>query len=584
MRKGRLLVPLIALLILACGPLSGDSTPQTAELPSPRPGQGRCGDDVCDGPENAQNCPEDCSPAEPAGTDLADVCSNPNPHRAVVSKELLEWHDWLADGGFEEGKTDVAFFDHPASGLARAPGERSQAAAHTGSWGYAITAGPGEGVTFSVKSYVEKGEDIRFSFWARSLKGEITLEPMVFWVTGEDAFGQPTRANAVTVGPEWTQVRFVTETTKGIRYALLSVEVGPDTTLHIDDVQVELPLWRMAEYTAPSRTVGGIPVPPQPAAPVHFTFLIHIEDPALITTNRAYFEQKTAVFRELARIFHEHGGFLTIQPEQDWPQAAEAGFHPGLLAELARDYGVIYSTHTHGPACRDQAGVPRSSNDCNAQPEWDRATDGDDIIQYVGNLRDLLATASGTPVTDHNGNFDFVQAGRFAEIPMLTWSAYKNFGNQRTYDRLIVNPWRPGQGNANRDIETFLTHHPDTEIIYVPGWGQALTRHHERALTRLRPMLSQFISHADPDRVNTFYPILHVDHFHARDYSTDYVAYDERTGEATYSDEFLQHLGYWDSLLTELIDPLVAEGYLQWTSLPEMGELYLEWERDCGVR
>jgi hypothetical protein len=27
-----------------------------------------------------------------------------------------------------------------------------------------------------------------------------------------------------------------------------------------------------------------------------------------------------------------------------------------------------------------------------------------------------------------------------------------------------------------------------------------------------------------------------------------------------------------------VIDPLVAAGYLEWTSLPEMGELYLAWE------
>jgi hypothetical protein len=97
-------------------------------------------------------------------------------------------------------------------------------------------------------------------------------------------------------------------------------------------------------------------------------------------------------------------------------------------------------------------------------------------------------------------------------------------------------------------------------------------------------MLSQVIYHADPGRVNTFYALTHADHFHASDYSADYVAYDEATGQVTYSSEFLQDLQYWNDLLTELIDPLVAEGYLQWTSLPEMGELYAEWERDCGLR
>ena len=71
--------------------------------------------------------------------------------------------------------------------------------------------------------------------------------------------------------------------------------------------------------------------------------------------------------------------------------------------------------------------------------------------------------------------------------------------------------------------------------------------------------------------------------FQASDQSADYITYDAQTGEPEYSAEFLQDLGYWDSLLTELVDPLVAEGYLQWATIPEMGELYLQWERDCGL-
>jgi hypothetical protein len=478
----------------------------------------------------------------------------------------------------------VVISDHSTGALDRAAAERTQSAARTGSWGYAITAGPGEGVNFSAKAYVEKGEEIRFSFWARSLSGEISLRPVVYWVENEGQLDQYSLSGPVSVGSEWTQVSFGAETLISIEYALLSIEVGPDTTLHVDDVQVEMPLWRVAEVQGPSRVVGGIPVPIDPVAPVNISFLIHIEDPEVIQINEAYFQQKSAVFSELARIFYEHGGFLTIQPEQDWPLAAEAGYYPGLLAELANEYNVVYSTHTHGPNCLDDAGVPRSANDCNSHPEWDQPIDTGSVIEYVRNLRDLLNTASGTQVLDHNGNFTFVESSRYSEIPMLTWSAYKNFNTQRTYDRLINNPWRPGQGNANRDIETFLAHDPDSEIVYIPGFGQALTRHHERALTRLRPMISQFIRYADPERVNTFYAVLHVDHFYSRADNPDYISWDEGTGQITYSAEFRQHLQYWDDLLTELIDPLAEKGYLQWTSLPEMGELYRQWENSCGLR
>jgi hypothetical protein len=602
---------ILILSVLACnfgGVAKFAAIPTSAPAPTQPGGPvGRCGDGVCDGPENAQNCPRDCAettatpiptsaPGQTAGApgardDLA--CRNPNPHHAVVTEELLDFYDVLNDGGFETGEAAVVLNDHPTGTFNRAKVERIPAAARTGSYGYAVTAGPDEGITFSIKAYIEKGEDSRYSIWVRSPGGEVTIRPLVYWVMlqlspdgamvkGE--LGQPFRAEPVTVGPEWTQIRFVAENIKNVAYALFSLEVGPNTTLHLDDAQVESRLWRMAEYAGSSRTVGGIPVPPEPVAPVHISFLMHIEDPSAIQTNETYFQIKSAVFREMTRIFYEHGGFLTIQSEQDWPMAAEAEFAPGLLAELANGYNVHYSTHTHGPKCRDDKGVLRSNVDCAQHPEWDKNLNDDDVIEYVRNLSDLITDASGTPVTDHNGNFEFTQASRYAEIPMLTWSAYKNHNTQRTYDRLINNPWRPGEGNANADIENFLTHHPDTDIVYIPGWGQALTRHHERVTRRLRPMVSQFIRFADPNRVNTFYALLHVDHFYSREGNRDYIAYDEATGEVTYSKEFQQHLQYWDNMLTELIDPLIEEDYLQWTSLPEMGELYLEWEAACAGR
>jgi hypothetical protein len=559
--------------------------------------QGRCGDGVCEGPENANNCPVDCleqatTPA-PSGQ-AASACENPNPRRAVVSQELLEWHDWLDDGGFEEGRTEVVLSDYPQGGLARAKVERAAVAARTGSFGYVIDAGQGEGVTFSVKSYVEKGEDIRFSFWARSPQGQVSIQPKIQWVEMEAKPGEPPETYLAditwTIGNDWTQVSFVTDNTVIYRYGLLSIEVGPNTVLHIDDVQVEFPNWRMAEYSGDSRVVGGIPVPPEPVAPVHMTVLIHIEDPPQAQMNEKYFQQQTAIMRELARVLHEHGGMLTIQPEEDWPMGAEV-FDPGLLGELAETYGVVYSTHTHGPHCRDAEGRLRSYTDCNINKDsagWDQTPNDYEypyVTEYVSNLRELISRVSGTEVTDHNGNWEFDQASRLSEVGVKTWSAYKAWRTQRTYDVLINNPWRPTECNADADIDTFLTHDPSTEVIYIPGWGQAITRHQERLLTRMRPLVSQFIRYADPERVNTFYVVTHVGTFHAREAEDEdtYIAYDPRTGKLTYSAEFQQDLQYWDQMLTELIDPLVEQGYLEWTSLPEMGELYLEWEENCGL-
>ncbi|HEY69485.1 MAG TPA: hypothetical protein G4O08_02760 [Anaerolineae bacterium] len=576
----------ISLICLAVLSLSACGTPSTTTPPpqtSP-PTENRCGDGVCDGPENTQNCPQDC-PATVDTPPTSEVCQLPNPQHAVISEDLEVFRDILTDGSFESGEQGIAISSHSTLPLTLAEVSRSQDAARSGSWGYELHAGPSQGALFSVQAYVDKGETIRFSFWARSLNGVVSVQPVVLWDPDEPMAGTPPRQNAVEVGSDWTRISLVTDTKSSLSGTILwGLEVGPNADLYIDDASVEIPFWAMAPSGTDTRIVGGIPVPLEPTAPVHFTFVIHIEDPNTLQTAEDYFQKQTAIMRELARIMHTHGGFLTIQPEQDWAQGAEAGFHPGLLAELARDYGVVYSTHTHGPNCIDPQGVPRSASDCNSNPDWDSNTDVDDEVEYVRNLRDVLSDASGTSVTDHNGNFDFPHADRFSEIPMLTWSVYKNFNYQRTYDLLINNPWRPGLGNANEDVENFLTHHPDTPIVYIPGWGQAITSHPDRLLERLQPMLSQFIHYADPDRVNTFYAITHVGHYYSRTGDPNYLVYDPNSGEVIHSAEFEQHLQYWDDLLTALVDPLVEQGYLEWTSLPEMGELYLAWEAACAAQ
>jgi len=69
----RLVVPVIALILLALAcnmeqaptPTSAPATIQPPTFTPPSGSGGRCGDGICDGPENAANCPEDC-PADDA--------------------------------------------------------------------------------------------------------------------------------------------------------------------------------------------------------------------------------------------------------------------------------------------------------------------------------------------------------------------------------------------------------------------------------------------------------------------------------------------------------------------------------------
>jgi hypothetical protein len=535
-------------------------------------GTGRCGDGVCEGPETSVNCPEDCG-----GTEAV------NPLRAVVSEEILTWRDWLTDGGFEEGTEAVELLDPPAAGLRRASVERTSEAARSGSYGMRIDAEPGEGIVFALRAEIEKGEATRCTFWARSPGGATTLAVSVLEVESSgDVAERPlyTPSEAFVIGEDWTQVRFAFGNTRGVAYALFAIDVGPNQRIDIDDASIGAEAWAPPEAGRFERTVGGIQVPLEPVAPFRFNVLIHIEDPRMITQNEAYFLEKTTVFTELARVLHEHGGFLTIQPEEDWPMAA-LRFAPETLSDLARNYSVVYSTHTHGPACIDDEGRLRSNqdcNDCHGCAGWTTVeTDTDPYTpEYVGALRDLISEVSGVDVSDHNGNFHYENASALAEVGVSTWSAFKDHNTQSTFDQLFTNPWRPTPCDAIESPEIFQRHDPDSKIIFVPGWGQAITRHPERIHERLAAMLGRVLWYADPERVNTFYIVTHVDHY--RSDGEPYIEVDPETGAVTLHDAFLRDLGYWEETLSELIDPLVAEGYLTWTSLPEIGELFTAWE------
>jgi len=558
---------------------------------------GYCGDGVCEGPETAALCPQDCGAAvAPAGTLASGTPASgtlpsglvPNPVRAVISEDLLEWRDGLEDGGFEEGTACLTLLDLAGS-LTRASVVRSKETARSGAWGLKVVAGAGQGIVLGLRTTIEKGEDVRFSLWARSSGGAVSVPVRVLGV--EKIGAAPTTLYTLperfAVGSDWTRLEFAIDNRRGLEYAILALDVGANTTLLIDDAMAEGTQWRMADPVDGGRIVGGVNVPAESVAPVHFAIVIHIEDPSLLQQQEAYFLEVTAIFTEMARILHEHGGFLTIQPEEDWAMGAQR-FAPTALADLARDFGVVYSTHTHGPNCIDPDGRPRSVEDCNRSDRlagWTPSVEGccdSTVPVYVDNLQELLSTVSGIEVSDHNGNWEYTNPNALGAVGVETWSAFKSNQTQRTFDALLSNPWRPSAVSARDNPSEFLVHDPATQVVYIPGWGQSLTQNLERVSARLAPIASQFIRFADPERINTFYVVTHVGHFESDD-GTEYIHVDEASGRLTYSAAFLRDLKYWDVALTEIIGPLVAEGYLQWTSLPEMGRLYVEWERQYGA-
>lgn len=511
-----------------------------------------------------------------------EVCSLPNPVRASLYDEVYEWVDVYTDGGFETGEAVVRIEEdsqHPGRPLAtmtiNADGARS------GDNGVVIESGPGQGGFFNVLALVDKGVEVRYSLWVRSPVGPAAVRPIVIF---ENQGGNPIGAtdntivgDPVPIAPDdgWVQVELIHHSTGNFSFASFGLMLQPNMVLHVDDVAIAPPMWQVPDIDGETRDVGGIQVPVEPIAPVHFSVLIHIEDPQELVRTETLFDRYATVFEELAAILDDHDGFLTIQPELELLLGAEA-FSSDLISRLTSEYNVVYSTHTHGPKCVDGDGNPHGNQECDEHAdEWTFEYEAADVIAYIGERVSQYTTAAGPQVSDHNGNWDFEDWSHFSNIGIRTLSAFKNGSTQSSFDTLFTNPWRPSHHSAVDDPEHFFDHNPSVSVIYLPGVGATVSKYDARVQEEVSRYAANFIALADPDRVNTFYIVTHVDHFFSLIEGMDPDDYIQ-------TDEFQDHLDYWDQLFEELIDPLVAQGYLQWSSLPQMGDAFVAWEDRCA--
>ncbi len=516
------------------------------------------------------------------GGGVNPACSDPAPIRYDdIRVDLQELLEVLVDGSLENGQTELRIKASPHEpNLADV--QTVPAAGRTGQLGLLVQAGPSHGADISVRALVDKGYTNVYSMWIRSPDGPTDIVPVL---TYENALGDPlgdaVLGQAVTVGNNWTEVTLSDYAMENFDWAQFGLVVGATTVLHIDDFSVKVPVWKAPTITGDTRTVGGIEVPAEPIAPVYFTVLIHLEDPQELLTNETFYRRKTAVFEEIAAILHAHGGALVIQPELEWTEGAET-FWPGVAADFATNYDVTYSTHTHGPACVDDQGVPHGNKSCAANPNWSKTITDEDILEYITTRVQAFETASGTSVTDHNGQWDWASFYQVEQAGILTVTAYKY--DQRSFDTLLTNPWRPSETPPKTDPDGYLVHNPQGPVIYLPGVGQSVTKYDARLYEEVSRYMAQYIAMADPNRVNTTYILGHVDQFYSLEglSTEEYLSYDPVSQTVVKSAEFEAHVQYWDDLMTNLIEPLVQEGYLQWATTAEMGQAFVQWEQACG--
>ncbi len=268
-----------------------------------------------------------------------------------------------------------------------------------------------------------------------------------------------------------------------------------------------------------------------------------------------FLRRQSSDLRSLAEVVAAHGGRLTVQAQSPFTTALLDNGDP-LLADLAA------AGHEIGLHFHEDAHLGENSE--SLPPETWCAVMQEEI--------DLLKQASGLERIRYwsGGNLypRLYQAAVCADLDVN--SDWKNPSTQSTDQALIgVHPWRPAGGTDGRDVSLFASHDPQGPVIFLPE-GQydredfASMRRDENAggaeayFQYLTESLYASLEAAEAGKVNVFHFTVHPGEY--------------RGGPDDPPFEVI------DRFLTEVVDPLVAEGRIQWATYSEMADAYADWE------
>jgi hypothetical protein len=255
----------------------------------------------------------------------------------------------------------------------------------------------------------------------------------------------------------------------------------------------------------------------------------------------------------IAQIVESHGGLLTVQVQSPFTTTA-AALNDTTLADLearGHEIGLHFHEDAHlGPDCEL---LPAST--------WAAV-----MAQEISYIR---ATGVSTVSYWSGGNLypGLIEAASLAGLEVM--SDYKNPHSQATNPLVLgVEPWRPAEGPSENDLAGFAQHDPEGSVIYLPDGAydtaafaakrQVVARDGAQAyFDSLARTLRDSLALAEPGEVSVFHITLHPGEF--RGSQTDPYAILNR-------------------FLTEVVDPLVAAGRVQWSTFSQMAEAYEAWE------
>ncbi len=319
----------------------------------------------------------------------------------------------------------------------------------------------------------------------------------------------------------------------------------------------------------PEPLPGGPPPPPSPTQGrrvLRFTIGMHIEPFGTTAqgiraaskpdyADPAFFARQVEDIRAVAAIVERHGGRMTVQAQSPFTTVAASAGNPVLrdLAAAGHEIGLHFHEDAHLGRSSSTLDPARWTSVMSEEIALIRAASGVDRVRYWsgGNLYPRLYEAAAAAGLDVNSDW---------KNPMAQSTALEITG---------VNPWRPSGGTDGRDFSAFATHDPGGPIVFLPEGAYdiedfASARRSEAFgsdeayFAYLAERLHASLEASDPQRVNVYHFTIHPGEFRG-------------TGTTPFR--------VIEDFLATTVDPLVAEGSVQWATLSEMADAFIAWEQ-----
>lgn len=262
------------------------------------------------------------------------------------------------------------------------------------------------------------------------------------------------------------------------------------------------------------------------------------------------FERAAADIQAVVDIVEAHEGRLTIQSQSPFTTTAVREGST-ILSDL-EDAGHEIALHFH-----EDAHLGKEANSLPVERWCEVMTEEVGFLHEAG--VDEVAYWSG-------GNLypEVLEAAECAGLSVN--SDWKNPTTQQTAPELTGTvPWRPSGGTDGTDVTAFATHDPDGPVVFLPEGAYDRTDYasgrremtDEEYFAYLEASLLASIASVEAGKVNVFHFTVHPGEFR---------------GDAG------NQFGAIERFLAEVVDPLVAEGKVEWATFSEMAAAFEAWE------